>query len=92
MTTVALAVAALLSLLWYVHIWAVYYDTLPRSPDKVTGRVYPDNFHGIAVYETREERLRLHAVGYLSEALVFLVVSVGLLNEWRARRARARGA
>ena len=90
--TGALAAAALLSLLWYVHIWAVYYDTLPRSPDKATGRLYPDNFHGFVVYETREEHFRLEAVGYLSETLVFLVVSVGLFNEWRARRVRARGS
>jgi hypothetical protein len=86
-----LAVAALLSLLWYVHIRAVYYETLPRAPDKVTGRLYPANFHGFVVYETSEERFRLNAVGYLSEALAFLAVSVGLFSEWRARRAKAGG-
>jgi len=85
-TTVALAGAALLSLLWYVHIWAVYFETLPRSPDRVTARLYPDNFHGIVVYETREERFRLHAIGYLFDALVVLGFSLGLLSEWRARR------
>jgi len=78
---------ALTAFLLYIYTWNFYYTTLPGFPDKAAARVYVDNFHGFARYETRGEHARLHAFDQLSEALAFLVVVGGAIHEWRARRA-----
>jgi hypothetical protein len=82
-TTVAVALIAFLS---YLYTWELYYKTLPHSADKTAGRVYADNFHGFARYETPSEYLRLHRIEDLSEVFVFLVVGGGVLYEWRVRQ------
>jgi hypothetical protein len=87
---IPLVVAAVISQLYYVHLWNVYYDTLPHSPDEVVGRVYTDNFHGFVRYETREEHFRLHAIDYLSEGLAFIAVLATVAHEWKLRRGRER--
>lgn len=76
---------ALISHFGYVQMWDRYFDTLPHSPSQATGRIYADNFHGVALYETREERIRLHLLDYTSEGLFFLVIAVAGLFEWRSR-------
>jgi hypothetical protein len=78
--------AAVIAFLSYVYTWNTYYDTLPGSPDKAAGRVYVDNFHGFARYETRGEYARLHTLDHLSEVLVFLLVVGGAIHHWRTRR------
>src|SRR5258708_37926606 len=87
---VTVSVATLIDAFWYWHIWNVYYDILPRSPDKASGRVYVDNFHGIAIYETYEERRRLQVLDYSSEALTLIILSGAAVHTWRAGRTKAR--
>lgn len=87
---IPLVLAAVISQLYYVHLWNVYYDRLPHSPDVAAGRVYADNFHGFARYETREEHFRLHAIDYSSEGLAFVAVLVAVAHEWRLRRGTPR--
>ena len=79
---------AVITFLSYVYTWKVYYDTLPHSPDKATGRIYADNFHGFARYETRREQARLHTLDDSSEALVFLLILGAALHEWRAKASK----
>lgn len=69
----------------YFHLWNVYYETLPRSPDKAIGRIYPDNFHGFVLYETRQESLRLHALQYTWLTLGLVVVLAEALYQARSR-------
>jgi hypothetical protein len=92
----ALSAAAVLALFSYVVVWSAYFDRLPRFPDRAAGRVYVDNFHGVAVYETCEERFRLHALEDASEALIALAILAGVLADQWARRSgasrRERGA
>jgi hypothetical protein len=33
-----------------------YYEAHPRQADPSTGRTYPYNYHGIVVYQTRNEQ------------------------------------
>jgi hypothetical protein len=87
----ALSLAALLSLLCYALMWNVYWDRLPRFPDKVAGRVYADNFHGVIVYETREESFRLHALENASLALIVVTIVAAAAHDWRVRQCKARG-
>jgi anti-sigma-K factor RskA len=87
---IALSAAAVLALFSYMALWRAYFDRLPRSPDKVAGRVYADNFHGVAVYETHEERFRLHALENASEVLIALAIVAGVLDDRRVRRFRPR--
>lgn len=75
--------AAAIAFLLYIHTWNAYYDTLPSSPDSAAGRIYPDNFHGFARYENRQEYIRLHTLDHLSEALVFLIMAGIAVHEWR---------
>jgi hypothetical protein len=89
--SITLILAGFLGQVWSHQIWNHYFDTLPRSPDKASGRTYPDdNFHGFVLYETREEHFRLYAVEYSSQALFFLGLLIGGLQEWRFRRARSK--
>lgn len=85
---VALSVAAILVLFSYMALWDHYWDTLPRSPDQAAGRVYVDNFHGVAVYETRQERFRLHALENASEILIALTAVAGIVWDRKTRRSR----
>jgi hypothetical protein len=87
---VAVIVVALLDFFWCWHVWNVYFDTLPRSPDRAAGRVYVDNFHGIPMYETREEHNRLRALDHSSEALIVIVLLGATFHEWKAGRTKAR--
>ena len=72
-----------------VYLWNTYYDTLPSSPDKAAGRVYVDNFHGFARYETRQERFRLHALDNSWSVLTIIFILAEGLREWRLRVKRA---
>ena len=56
---VGLMVPALAVWLYTGVIWNRYFDTLPRRPDVASGRVYPLNIHGIVVFQTHAEKLRL---------------------------------
>lgn len=82
---ITLLVLGLGGQVWNQKTWDDYFNSLPRSPDPKTGHIYPDNFHGIAVYETREERIRLYAVEYPSFALSVVGIILGLFVERRSR-------
>jgi hypothetical protein len=88
---VALIFAGISTFLWGVCLWCVYFDTLPRSPDKVAGRIYAGNFHGVILYETRQERFRLHALENASEALIVTILLLKVIEEnWRVRETKSR--
>lgn len=65
----------------YLYLWSAYYKTLPRSPDKATGSVYADNFHGFVLYETHQQYVRLHVLDHSSEALALIIIVAGALSD-----------
>jgi hypothetical protein len=94
-----LAAAFAVTFVWYLYLWSAYYKTLPRFPDKATGSVYADNFHGFVRYETHQQYVRLHTLERCGEALVIVTILAGALSDpdywqkmgWRypgSRRAR----
>lgn len=62
-------------------IWTRYLQALPRVPDQNTGRVYPGNIHGIVVYQTRAEQMRLDLTQDISIGVFFLGLLIGALEE-----------
>jgi len=84
--------AAVIAFALYVYMWKTYYSTLPSLPDRTVGRIYVDNFHGFPRYESREEYIRLHSLGRLSEALVFGIMVGVAIYEWRVRVKRETNA
>ena len=67
----ALVLTGVASLLSLTVLWYHYYDTLPRSPEPATGKIYVMNMHGVAVYATRTQRHRLDFMENLSFILLF---------------------
>jgi hypothetical protein len=87
-TVFAVVAMTIASLLCYFVLWSHFYETLPRSPDVAAGRIYPENFHGFVLYETRGENALLNRVENLTLVLVFLSVAAGAFSEWRLVRRR----
>ena len=69
----AVAGVLLSSFLWY-H----YRETLPRSPQPMSGRVYSMDLRGVTVYATRAERNRLHMTVNIS----FVLMALGIVGAW----------
>jgi hypothetical protein len=63
------AFIGIVGIIWTISIWFEYERTLPRSSSVAAGRIYPLNVHGIVVYQTNEERLRLDRIQYASIAV-----------------------
>ena len=71
-------------------IWNQYLNTLPHTPDQTTGRVYPRNIHGIVVFQTHTEQLRLELTQDIAIGVFFLGLLIGALEERNWRRATAK--
>ena len=67
-------------------IWNRYFDTLPRRPDPASGRVYPLNIHGIVVFQTHAEKLRLDLTDNISFGVLALGGLICALEERHWRR------
>ncbi|HET7212007.1 MAG TPA: hypothetical protein VFL79_00335 [Terriglobia bacterium] len=65
--------AGVAGFLYGTLVWYKYNDTLSRSPQPATGRIYVMNMHGFAVYATEEERSRLGHIWNIS----FVIALVG---------------
>jgi hypothetical protein len=65
-----------------------YLETLPKSPAPYEQRTTPRNVHGIVVYQTTEEDLRLSVMEYSSVAvfLLGLVLGIVYLEKWSSSR------
>jgi hypothetical protein len=77
------AIVGLVGWLWSSQIWFDYQRTLPRSPNVAAGRIYPLNVHGIVVYQTNAERLRLDKTQYASVAVFGLSALLAVLYRRR---------
>ena len=82
-----LAWVGLTGILCTAVLWTHQLHTLPRSPDQMSGRIYPRNIHGIVVYQTRSESDRLEIVQYGSIGIfaVSFLMSLYYKNKWDAR-------
>lgn len=83
-------VPALAMLLYSGVIWNRYLTTLPRTLDPTTGRVYPRNIHGIVVYQTHAEELRLELTENIAWGVFMLGMLVGSLEERHWRRTAGK--
>lgn len=84
--SIVLMVSALGVLLYAGVLWNRYLDTLPRTPDAAAGRVHPQNIHGIVVFQTQAEELRLDVAENIAGGVFLLGMFVGALEEGRWRR------
>jgi hypothetical protein len=62
-------------------IWNQYIHTLPRTPDQAIGRMYPRNIHGVVVFQTRAERLRLDLTQDIAIGTFFLGLLIGAIED-----------
>ena len=87
-TFIAIGIVGLISWSALLH---QYYAALPRTPDAATGHIYALNYHGIAIYETRPEKLKADIL--IGASLVFEVagILVGLFEEKHWRRNSGKG-
>ena len=76
---------ALAAFLAMFGLYNNYLHILPRSPDQITGRVYPVNDHGIIVYQNREERRTLLLVQYTAFSSLAVSAVVSVLHQGRNR-------
>jgi hypothetical protein len=76
------AVVGWTGLLVWMYNWATWssYISLPRSPDQITGRLYPLNIHGIVVYLTHAEHDRLFIVGCVGAALGICAILLDVMD------------
>lgn len=81
-----LLVAFAVTFSFYIYLWYAYFGRLPHLSNKASGRIYADNFHGVVLYETRHEYVRLHALEYSGEALAVAVIVIGALSDPGFRR------
>lgn len=84
---ILLLVSGLLGSVWSYAVWNQYFVMLPHAPDISAGRAHPANFHGVVLYETRQEHLKRVGIEYGSTGLFVLGMLLGALYE-RNRRAR----
>lgn len=87
---ILLMIPALAVLLYTGIMWNRYLDTLPRAPDQTTGRVYARNIHGIVVFQTRDEKLRLDIAENIAWGVFMLGMLIGALEERRWRRTAGK--
>jgi hypothetical protein len=78
-----LSILALGGVVWSFQIWDQYWERLPRAPDRAAGRIYPENFHGVIIYENDQERFRLHAIQNSAYGSFGLAVVISVLCDWK---------
>ncbi len=81
--SIGLSVAGLLGVFWGMTIWNQYLGNLPRSPNAVTGNIYPRNIHGVVVYQTLKQRSSLDSWDHWSWGIFIFGFVLGLIHEWR---------
>jgi len=71
-------------------ISAEYLNTLPRWPVPETGRFIARGIHGVTVFQTREEDMRLSLIEYGSVGFFVagLVLGVMYLEKWSSLQSR----
>jgi len=65
-----------------------YLETLPKSPAPIEQRTTPRNVHGVVIYQTAQEDVRLSVMEYSSVAvfLVGLLLGIVYLEKWSSVR------
>jgi hypothetical protein len=66
-----------------------YLDIMPKWPTPQELRTVPRNIHGIVVYQTAAEDMRLNLIEFSSIGVFLLGLGLGLvyLEKWGARQA-----
>ena len=82
MASIVLFLVGILGVCWSTTIWYQYADNLPRSPNPVTGSIYPLNTHGIVVYQTLKERSHLDNWEHWSWGIAIFGFVLGLIHQW----------
>ncbi len=61
-------------------LWMHYYDTRPKVLDASQGRIIPLNTHGIVVYLTNSEHLRLQTLMITGVACFVLAILIEIVR------------
>jgi hypothetical protein len=71
-------------LLFSAYLSTYYVEMMPRSPDPIEERMTPRVIHGITIFQTEEEDMRLSRYEFSSVGifLVGLVLGVVYLEKW----------
>ncbi len=69
-------VMALGSFLTYGGFWDVYAQRRPRMPSESIGRIYPINNHGVVVYLTASEKLRMDVFLWAAVPLFLIAILI----------------
>ena len=86
----ALCGLGLLSWLWACQIWDQYYDYLPRSPNPVTGNIYPLNIHARVVYQTLKQQSRRESWDFWSTAIFCCGMALGAVHKWMTAKRQGK--
>ena len=73
-------------------IWNQYLHTLPHAPDQTTEGVYPRNIHGIVVFQTHTELLRLELTQDVAIGVFFLGLLIGAFRRAELEASYCAGA
>lgn len=84
-TGTGIALVGTAGLAWSLLLWDLQAQTLPRSPNQLTGNIYPRNIHGLVVYQTHEELRLLERVDLISEGLSVCGLAVVLVGGSKRR-------
>lgn len=85
-----LLLPGLAGLIFAATVSTHYLDTMPRYPAPEQQRTVPRNIHGVVVYQTEEEDLRLTEIEWGSVGVFVAGLGLGLvyLEKWGSLRAR----
>ena len=82
-----LAIPALLAWTYGAGLESSYQRLLPQVANPMIGRVFPRNIHGIVVFQTHAEKLRLDLIEGISISAFFAGLTIGGLEERHWRRS-----
>lgn len=80
---VALGILGIAGLLWTFGRESYKAASFPRSPDPAVGRIFPDNVHGIVIYETRSQKRNSYYVEVTSFSMLGLSLVLSLIYRKR---------
>lgn len=80
---VALGILGIAGLLWTFGRESYKAASFPRSSDPAVGRVFPDNIHGIVIYETRSQKRDSDFIEVTSFSMLGLSLVLSLVYRWK---------
>ncbi len=89
--SISLMMPALLAWIYATGLESDYAKVLPRLPNPTVGRVYPRNIHGVVVFQTYAERMKVNLTEGISIGVFFVGLLIGGLEERHWKRTSPKG-